>query len=85
MSETIYDQWCPKCDAVVWYSNGDESKMTGHDTTHLVCHACKTTFILPDYVDLFDDPDGESPYAVRMVGQSYPDQQSALSGERFAE
>jgi len=84
MSVAIYDTRCPNCDAVIWYSNGDESDVTGLDTTHLVCHACNHTFLLDAFADFFPDPDGEGLYTTRMVGLSYPDAASATIGARFA-
>lgn len=80
MSVSIYSLPCPYCHEMVWHTNGDESDITGHDTTHLTCHACEVTFLLPGLEDLFPDPDDESQWAVLMTGQSYPDQQSAAKG-----
>ena len=50
MSESWYKNHCPKCKAVNWVNNGDETDITAIDIEGYKCRKCKEiTYIGFDY------------------------------------
>jgi len=53
MADSWYKEWCPKCDAVNWICNGDESDLTAIDVEGVKCHKCGHIWYLGDE-DLYE-------------------------------
>lgn len=44
--ESWYRVWCPYCDTVNWFCNGNENDITGLDIDAVRCRICKKVFRL---------------------------------------
>jgi RNase P subunit RPR2 len=40
MAESWYKEWCPKCNTINWWCNGDESNLSGIDVQAFKCRKC---------------------------------------------
>ena len=40
MSDSWYEEFCPECEAVNWFCNGDESDLTAVDIEAVKCRSC---------------------------------------------
>ena len=50
MTESWYKEWCPKCKAINWICNGDESDLSGIDIDGYKCRKC-------GHIEYFGDED----------------------------
>ena len=53
MRESWYKEWCPECETVNWFCNGDESDLSGIDIEGIKCRACGHIWYLGDQ-DMYD-------------------------------
>ena len=57
--ESWYKTWCPKCETINWFCNGDERDLSGVDIDAIKCRKCKDIYIpggdvtLEEYMEEF--------------------------------
>jgi len=55
--ESWYRNFCPFCNAVNWYCNGDESDLTVLDVEAVKCWSCKKTWSTENENEIIENDD----------------------------
>ena len=55
MAESWYKEWCPECEVINWFNNGDQSDLSYPDIESVQCRSCGYIWSVEEMVGEEDD------------------------------